>query len=320
MHYPRGAAGTDLLFFILFIIALGVVWALTGGPERSISREGPFLTPPFPLGSESGYFLPSVPIPSHEATEKRSEGEAFSDILTSLRARLSGGTEEKRSPYADAVSLSISNARTSEAAEEYVTIKTSKSAGTLTISGWRLESSITTLGATLGPAAYLPYSGRVNTELPVALGPNSTVYITTGRSPIGTSFRTNLCTGYFSQFQSFEPRLKAECPAPENELSAILATDSGLIPNETCIDFVSGIRECTLTTTPIPGAVGSQCSDFVLETLSYAGCVDLHKNDPGFYKNEWRIYLDRDQELWGNTHERIRLLDENGSVIDAVSY
>lgn len=327
MKYPRGAAGGDLILFIFFIIVLGIVWAVTGGPDRAISREGPFLNPPFPLGSGTAYGVPSVTIPSAGDFESRnnttSSGDSsfLSDLISSFRAGGDIAANEEKSPYAEHVSLSISNARNTDANKEYVTIKTSRNlSGTLTISDWRIESSVSTLGSKLGGAAYLPFSGQVNTELPVAIGPDTTVYVTTGRAPIGASFRTNTCTGYFAQFQDFEPRLRLDCPLPEDELAAKIQSGSGFIPSDACIDYVDGLRRCIFTTGGIPQTAGALCQDFVLNDLTYSGCVQLHKNDADFYKNEWRVYLDRDQELWKSKGDRIRLLDEQGKVIDVVSY
>lgn len=324
MKHPRGAAGSDLIFFIFFLIVLGIVWGLTGGPERAISTSGPFLNPPFPLGSGSAYNVPGVTIPApgggDTSARERSESErnVLQNIISDIRASF-GGIQEKASPFAGSVSLSAGSARNADAAEEYVAIKTGKALdGRVNISAWRIESSLTLRGTTLGDAAYLPYAGEVNAESPVAIPAGTTVYVVTGRSPIGVSLRVNQCTGYFAQFQDFAPKLREECPAPEDEFARKI--QSGFLPNESCIDFVEDLDRCTFTGVGLPPAIGGQCQDFVLNDLTYNGCVDAHKNDDGFYKSEWRIYLDRDQELWKSAHERIRLLDENGLVIDSVSY
>lgn len=321
MKQPRGAAGSDLLFFIFFIVVLGIVWSLTGGPERTISREGPFLNPPFPLGEGSAYRVPGVTIPSRNGSaegENDRDQNALERVITRIRTGFGEITEEK-SPYASSVSLSASRAKDSDARDEYVTIKINKNLeGRVPLSSWRIESSVTTLGSLLGNAAYLPYSGQVNTESPVAVDAGTTLYVITGRSPIGTSFRTNLCTGYFAQFQEFEPSLKEACPIPEDELAS--KVDSGFVPNDECIDFVEDIDRCTLILTEIPARVGAACQNFILEDLTYNGCVQAHKDMDGFYNTEWYIYLDRDQELWKGSRERIRLLDENGKVVAATSY
>jgi len=322
MKYSRGAAGNDFFFFIFFIIVLGIVWGLTGGPDRSISREGPFLNPPFPLGDGTAYNVPGVSIPSVNTSEQAGSQREDSGGISGIISRIRGGvsnSSEKQSPYAGMVSLSVGRAKDSDENKEYVTLKTSKSVeGRITISDWRIESTVSLIGTTLGGAAYLPYSGQVNQETPLALGPNTTVYVVSGRSPIGASFRVNSCTGYFAQFQEFNPDLKKECPSAEIELETSINAD--FVPNESCLNFVEDIDRCELTLTSVPVEVGGACQDFIFNELTYNGCVQSHKSDPDFYKNEWRVYLDRDQELWKSSNERIRLLDENGLVVDAITY
>ncbi len=319
MKHPRGAAGTDLILFIFFLVALGIIWALTGGPDRPISTAGPFLNPPFPLGEGTAYTVPGVNIPSTPERRKRENRETrVGNIISNIRNSFTNISEDP-SPYKELVSLSVGRARNSDPESEYVVLKTNKNISErVPISRWRIESSVTLAGTTLGDAAYLPYSGQVNSELPVTIPENTTVYIITGRSPIGTSFRTNTCTGYFAQFQDFEPELREECPLPEDELEDNIFGSA--LPNDACLNFVENIDRCTLTLTEIPVTVGSVCQNFIIEDLSYNGCVTAHKDEPDFYKKEWWLYLDRDQELWKSSRERIRLLDENGLLVGSVSY
>lgn len=317
----------ELVIFILFIIALGVIWAMTGGPDRATSRDGWFLSPSFNPGDWQSSGLPYVelgvpasterPQETRPSTERERAGSMW-DFLTRFRAG-TGEIEEEDSPYRGTVSLSIGNARSSDVHNEYMIIRTNRDLATpITISGWRLESTVSGLGATIGQGALLPFVGQVNTELPISVGANMTLYVSTGRSPVGVSFRTNMCTGYFSQFQSFNPRLSASCPRPSDELYR--SAGAHFVPNEECVRFVERIPRCTFTQTAIPGAVGSQCQTFILERLTYNGCITNHKDTAGFYGDEWRIYLSRDQTLWRSSTERIRLLDEHGKVVDSVTY
>lgn len=326
MKQPRGAAGSDLILFIFFLIVLGIVWALTGGPDRSISREGPFLNPPFPLGDGSAYSVPGVNIPAVDENRGTRRGEqvrddeqnTFTNIIARIRGTI-GVSPNETSPYAGAIELSRGDTRSNDPANEYVTLKTSRDLeGRITISDWRIESAITLAGTVIGDATGLPFSGRVNTESPVSIGPDTTVYVITGRSPIGTSFRTNICTGYFEQFQDFSPRLDRECPLPTDELTTSIHAD--FIPNDECIDYVEDIDQCELILTSVPVQVGSACQNFIFEALTYNGCVEAHRNDANFYNTEWYIYLDRDQELWKSSREQIHLLDENGLVVDVLTY
>lgn len=307
---PRGAAGTDLLLFVLFLIVLGVVWVFTGGPERPISHGSPFLDSP--LGENGIFGIPTV----GGNASTTNDGSIISRVNNTLSGLQAG---EEKSPYAEYVSLSISTAKQESPNEEYVTIKTSRTlSGTLTISDWRLESTVSGVSVTLGTASALPYFGQVNGEVPVAVSANTTVYITTGHSPIGSSFRLNSCTGYFEQHQDFEPRLPVECPLPILELNSA-SKKYGVNPAPACSSYISGLKQCE-TQTEVPSAMDSTCRSVVLSDLTYNGCVALHQGDADFYKSEWRLYLRQNQELWKQKGERIRLLDEAGRVIDVVSY
>lgn len=301
MKQPRGGAGADLIFFIFFLILLGIVWAVSGGPERASSTSGPFFS--FPFGNNS---VPGVPLPDANSDNTSSNNKPSNNELLPT---------ERLSPYAGLVQLSGGRARESQAEREYVQIRAS---GTFTnpipISTWRIESSVTGQGAVLGNVALLPVPSGGSQESPLVLAPGATLFVATGRSPIGVSFRTNLCTGYFEQSQDFQPSLKKECPRPADEL-----TKANISPNASCSNFVEDMRRCEFASA-VPGDVGSACRAFIQDTLTYSGCVATHKSEENFFRNEWRVYLNRPNELWDNTDERIRLLDENGFLVDAVSY
>jgi len=320
-----GHATESLLIFIGFIIALGFLWAFTGGPDRAISQQGWFLNSPFVSDGAPVNDIPSVYIPDggsssepRDTPQVEEEKKSFFDFITNFNAG-TGASKEEASPYQGQITLSVSGAKQSDEKREYITLKTSRNLDKpLTISGWRIESSATGAGTTIGQAAHLPFFGGVSTELPISIGKNTTVFLITGRSPNGVSFRVNQCTGYFAQFQEITPRLKSSCPKPVDELFENSSVD--FVPSDACIDFVENIRQCTFTQTEVPGNIGSGCRSFILETLTYNGCIESHKNDVGFYEDEWYVYLNHDQELWKNSRERIRLLDENGKVVDAITY
>jgi hypothetical protein len=66
--------------------------------------------------------------------------------------------------------------------------------------------------------------------------------------------------------------------------------------------------------------VPAECHSFIKEKVNYNGCVASHKNDSGFFKSEWRVYLGKNDELWKNKREMIILYDQQGKVIDQLSY
>ncbi|MES2014803.1 MAG: hypothetical protein V4437_03260 [Patescibacteria group bacterium] len=327
-----GGARNDLLIVVLLIIAIGVAWIWAGGPSLPIAHQGGLFSAPWPLGAGgNAYTVPLIPLATEEAstdanaatsgtntsTQSQSKASMLDYFLGYRPGSLGQVVDPAASPYASSIRLENSGATNSDAKNEYVTIRTGTLKNNITITGWTLESTTSNLKMVIGSAAQIPSLGNINSETPVTLDSDSTVIVTTGRSPNGASFRLNECTGYFAQFQEFSPRLAQDCPRPTDEMLRYPEKTAG---NDLCENFVRGLRQCTLTVTAIPGNIGSSCQDFVLTNLSYNGCITAHKNDPDFYRDEWRVFLNRDQELWKNTHDRILLLDENGKLVASTSY
>jgi len=325
-----GDAKGDLLVVIFLLIALGVAWVWTGGPQNVMSHQGGLFSAPWPLGKGgNAYTVPTFSLESGEESGSQSANELQSsnaseskpsvfDSFFGYRPGIGYASDPSPSPYASHVRLDRGSATTQDPKKEYVSIRVSSSLqGNITITGWALQSSTNTTKVVIGPAASIPASGNLSTNAPITLGASGTIHVTTGRSPNGLSFRANKCTGYFEQFQDFSPSLPIECPRPRDEMYLFPEKTAG---NAECEKFINTLRQCTLTVTEIPANVGSSCQDFILTDLSYNGCVMKHKNDLDFYRNEWWVFLSRDQELWNNNHDRILLLDENGKLVSAVSY
>ena len=314
-------AGRDFLLFIFFLIALGVAWFLTGGPGRPISQAGWFLSSP---GTTGGIGIPSVSVPTAASSTASAPQQTRSGIFNfwnyflNYQPGIGEVSSLTDSAYAPFVSLQASAVGSSNPATEYVTIQMSSALPhSLTISGWTLQNVSSNTSVTIGNAAEIPFLGDLNSETPISVGPNSTIYVTTGQSPNGVSFRVNECTGYFNQFQTFTPTLRYECPRPIDEM---LQHPQTLAGDEACRTYVNTLSQCTFLTGTFPSTVSSSCQEFILNSLSYNGCVTAHKGDPNFYRNEWRVFLNRSQELWSNDHGVIRLIDENGKLIAQTSY
>ena len=321
-------SGRDLFLFIVVIIGLGVVWSATGGPERESSRN-PFIVPLPPLNTGLTYNFPKAYQPgnysfdfiptsgssgsgssSHSNEDEQDEPETITILSTTFTG----------SQYADIVRFNSSTrgAKKDLAREEFLKIEiSSRAKEPIDITGFQLVSAFSKRAYRIPEAARIPRSGINNVTGPAVLLPGDNAIISTGRSPIGTSFRTNSCTGYFEQFQDFEPRLRTSCPAPERELDSFFSNPD---IDDVCEDYVRSVGNCEMPLTGIPLGVKSGCRDFINERLSYNGCVAAHDSDSKFLKDEWRIFLNRDQEIWRNNREIIHLLDRQGDLIDTISY
>lgn len=285
----------DLLKFVIFALALlWVLWFSAGGPWSPRVKD-PFIEPPPPLGT----------------------GETYNAVKpVGVKDATTGKTIEKAPTENKIAFYGKGNARITDAAREYLEIRAAReNTKPIQISGWTLKSAVTGKSATIGNGVYLPIAGRVNPEQTISLAPGGRAFLTTGRSPKGYSFRLNMCTGYFEEFQDFSPWLPLNCPYPKNENLPVGLTDA-------CMDYIEKFGRCDAATGPLPLSFSNDplCQEYVGENINYGACVDTHKSDPDFYSTEWRVYLGRDQELWKSERETILLLDENGKVVDTVAY
>ena len=189
--------------------------------------------------------------------------------------------------------------------------------GPIVITGWSLQSAVSGVRGFIGPAADLFVMGTVQSQKAIALEAGASASIASGSSPVGVSFRENLCTGYLSQMQSFAPTLSMRCPAPAESMP--LTAETIRTFGDRCLDYVHALPTCTYPTI-LPGDLSPACRSFIMERLSYNGCVQTHRYKSGFVRNEWRVYLGASGELWRNAHDVVRLLDAEGRTVDIIIY
>jgi hypothetical protein len=163
--------------------------------------------------------------------------------------------------------------------------------------------------AALGSVSNLPLSGKVNATEPLKIKAGDRLFISTGRSPIGVSFRVNKCSVYLEQFQDFVPPISGECP----QLSSFYSLDGK------CQNFIQNMARCEANTRPIPPDMTGACKT-VVSAINYNSCVTAHKNDPDFYLKEWRIFLGKEKELWVQPKDTVTLLDDKRKLIDTFKY
>jgi len=323
-------AKRDLLLVIVILVVLGIVWVVTGGPERAAKEAGLSSSTTTREVIEDKSVLHAAPSNQPEIradTSVTASTESIEQEIEKVQQELEEVGKElenikqlgDRSVYENKVSIekSRSGVRKTTAREEYITLRASgNNEASINITGWQLESTITGKKRTIGKASYLPNSGGVNAETALLLAPGDRVVVATGRSPIGSSFRINKCTGYFEQFQDFEPRLSRVCPRPDDELE-----DFGTVSftDDSCYEYVDRIPRCTMVIKETP-LLSPACFNFINANIHYSGCVTNHRNDADFFKSEWRVYLGRDVEQWRQKREVIRLLDRNGKIVDVYTY
>jgi hypothetical protein len=278
----------DFGWLAIFLIVLGVIWFAQGGPSRLSSITSPFLNVP--------EISPSDPsLGGNQGNEGNNSP---------------GSSLGQKSPYNGKIYLSTWSAKETDPQSEYIEIRSS-SDKPVNISYWTIEGRNGSKFS-LGRGANLFFLSEINSQDPIILEPNGTAIVITGRSPVGASFRLNLCTGYFNQFQKFVPYLSEECPRiPEKEIPQKFP--------DACFNFIRGLSACRMPVSAIPMEVGNDCTVFIGERANYNGCVTKYKNENNFYRNEWRIYLNRDKEIWEN-RDTIILRDQDGKIVAENTY
>jgi hypothetical protein len=288
------------------IVILGIIAIAAFGGVKSSQNGGLFNIQPAPVSQ------------SQNNANIESQIQQAQTQVDDLKKQIQLEEDKKtQSQYKDIVNLQYVN-RASTPSQEYIVIQMSNySTSTIPITGWTLKSLRTGNVVNIPKAAYLIFAGSVSTEDNIVLTGGDVVYVNTGTSPNGYSFKANKCSGYMSQFQNYTPYFSTNCPAPRNEdLSSIPDT----INNEKCYDFIESYPTCRIQTDPLPLGLSSECQNFIYNKINYGSCVKAHQYDKDFYLHEWRVFLRRGDTLWRDRRENIVLYDNLGKVVDTLTY
>lgn len=311
-------------WFIWGLLGLGLIWFFTGGANNPSAREGQFIKPPAPLNTGEiygDYYAGTVRTGKATLNLPESPATAVRKVSQTIESFLAESEEANKIHLASILAKGlhfdgIAGAKKTRPSEEYLRIVSSDQAkNPIMISGLVLR------GSGLGSAVAIPRAddlfvlGTPAKRADVYLPPGGRALISSGRSPVGTSFRANMCSGYLEQFQEFSPSFVKECPTPLEELA-----HAGLSTDLACRAFVEKLPRCQTYQGRVPSDLSASCKAFVAEKLNYNSCVATHKNRNDFYRNEWRIFLDQETELWREKNEIIRLIDAKGATIDAITY
>jgi len=327
-----------------FLIALLVIlfvayWILSGGLSRGI-KFGSHLDNPFSIftSTTTGGEIrlpgqPSSPIDTIDISGVDTLSEdngapSTQDQLNALQNQydeLSAEAKDPRnfgnpSPYKNQVTFGLQDVQESSPAAEYLTLQASfANTAPISLAGWSLQSAVTGVRVPIPQAATQFVSGVLNNVGSVALTPGSTAYVVSGPSPVGVSFRENKCTGYLAELQTFVPQLNTTCTLASDDLSLNAQNISQY--GDACLDYAKSLPQCHFPgLDQKPAGISDACANFLLNRFSYNGCVYAHKNDSDFYQPNWRVYLGSGVQLWRDTHDVVRLLDNQGRTVDVLTY
>lgn len=319
-----------IVSLIVFVIALIIFWFVTGG-WAAAKRTARSLSNPIELifgTSTSGSFF-GLPWQPTELTR----GPDISDYAGEADARnLAAGDEDQYyeapstqrppfgnpSPHVGKVRITDNAATEGNIAKEFIQLSASgNNTEPIAVTNWTLQSAVSGAHAPIPLAAPLFVLGIVNAVQPIYLEPGTSVFITTAASPVGTSFRENICSGYLSELHTFTPELSSECPAPSEALP--MNADNLRIYGSSCFDYLGSLSQCHFPAT-LPSDLSAACRSFISNTASYNGCINTHRNRVPFMLPVFHAYLAFRSELWANSHDVIRLLDEQGRTVDVLTY
>ena len=317
---------------IVFIIGLIIFWFLTGGVAAA-KRTASTLSNPIGLIFGENGLGSFIRLPWQSATSTR--GPDISEYATqadeynrasedeSVPAETPTPASQARSfgnpsPYIGKVVFSGDEATEANPAAEYVQLEASgNNSSPVGLAGWSLQSAVSGTRMYIPQAAPVFIMGIVNNVQGVVLEPGAQAIITTGASPVGTSFRENMCSGYLGELQTFTPELSGDCPSPAEVLP--MNADNLRTYGGSCFDYLNSLSQCHFPAS-LPADLSSACRTFVANTMSYNGCTNAYRNKPAFGLPSWRLYIALRTELWANSHDVIRLLDAEGRTVDVLTY
>ena len=309
----------DLRAFIFIIIILAFVWLFTGGPLRPSSKSGWFLNKPQQKAAQETKKQTEEILGTKSSDPSKEAAQNFSSRQSSSAKSKVQSSSSQSSVRPDFATLKKRRAKETNPDEEYLEIKADKkNKSSLKITGWKLKGK-TGLDVVIGKgASYIYASAASQPQEDIYLKPGEKAVIVTGKSSLGTSFKMNKCVGYFEQFHEFTPELDTECPLLRDD-----EPPANLINNDQCLDYIDRVSSCqTVVSIPYKYSIklSSSCHDYITQNANYKTCLEKHKDDSDFYLPEWRIYLDRSEELWKKKRETITLYDGKNNIIDSKSY
>lgn len=308
---------SPILILIVLFVLVGLAYGPLRNPNKEARNNNPQTTSSTVGNTDSNLGYSS----NKEVAEGIKNAEADVKRLEENVAKTI--EESKRSPFYNKVRMSqISGVYTNDPNQEYIFLSTNiEKNQTVKITGWYFKSEVTGYYAVIGKSALLPFP-FTKTESDIVLQQNDRVTITKGFSPIGISFRTNKCTGYFEENRDFIPSLSLQCPRPIDENLPQFSTIYDR--NDECLDIIERIPRCTTKSNEfirdLRDTVTRSCKTYLTTQINYNSCVANHFGDTDFPGDEYRIYLNKFGPLWREKREKINLHDVTGLIVDSISF
>lgn len=292
-----------VILLVIFII-LGFAW----GPMRSGKLQLGNAPTSTPVQSIPGY--PDYPSNNNYPT---------TPVPTPTTPTIPG-----QSVYYGKVTISsVINPNYNDSSQQYITLYSNLGVTEkLNITGWTLRSERVGNWAKIGQASLLPFP-QVRNYQDIILSQGDMVYIAKGFSPVGISYRSNKCTGYFVGNNNLYPYIRKSCPLPRDEKLPLFSSDPE--QDRECIALIESLPACTipdnyLNLNRLSKTLPSSCKTYLQTRVSYNSCVATHANDQDFVGKEWYVFLSTIGPLWAETRDKITLYDNDDLIVSTISY
>jgi hypothetical protein len=312
-----GGGGKGVISALLFIFFVGaVIFAFTAFPFPKLPTfESPRSAATSTKARVGGAVIPQKPAPgkttiaASSAKNKPVPGLAPSPAAVPYDIP-AGFTKEQISPYFRKVRLgSISVGGFGQIGQATLSAQLSGSEW-VSIAGWRIQGRS---GALYMPRAVQVYDALgLAPETDIILRSGDVLYLYSGgTSAIGKNLRLNKCLGYLPTIGDFKPAVPRTCPAIQrDEISNFTGQ---------CQNYIYSLGACGV---PVFNDVRIPITDYAckayLEKLNYRGCLERHGGDKDFLSSQiygWVGAIPFDQY-----HDKLRLLDAQGLVVDFYEY
>ena len=179
---------------------------------------------------------------------------------------------------------------------------------TIDITGWQIKSK--------NSGEYIPQA--INIYDPSGLMPASdirvkngdTVYLYSSSAPF--NLRLNECIGYIAHVANFSPPLPSNCPY----------VDRSEIQNFTgaCQNYIQSIGACQQPNMSSPQIPRNDyaCQDYLQNNFTYKSCFNAHAGDANFLSNQ--VWVWTGANVVDQYHDTVKLLDQNGLLVDLYKY
>ncbi len=304
---------SDSTLGILIIIFFVIMGIFSGGSIFRPAVEVATSSPQSTIGSE--YYYPDTEDDYARADAQRQLRLISADVVDLNQEVQRRIEEQNASIYKGKVGISgIYNVGSFN---EYAVISIqNEPGGSVILSGWKIKSLVTGGELVIGGASTIPEIGLPKDAPIIISEPYAKVIVSHALSPLNSSFRVNICTGYLDRNDSFLPSLPRECPKPSEEAPGV----SREINNE-CLDYIDTLPRCNIPRErEYPEPLTRTCEAYIETNINYETCVEKHQFDIDFLLPEWRVFSKARGILWLDRRDVIQLIDNAGKVVDTYDF